>query len=132
MGEWLADSMMARIMAEPAWLQAWVYWMMAVNTAAVAFLRHREARWVLGVWVGNVITMMVLYEWVGYVRLLGLSHVIWWTPLLVVLYRERARFAGGDAFGWWARLLMVTIAASLVIDYIDVVRYFMGDGSLAD
>lgn len=130
MGGLFADSLMARIMAEPWWLQAWIYWMMLVNTASLAFLRHREARWVLGVWVGNVITMMALYEAVGYVRLLGLSHVLWWTPLLVYLVAVRQRFAMGGAFGWWGRALLATIAVSLVIDYVDVIRYQMGDGAL--
>lgn len=130
MNELFADSLMARLMAEPWWLQAWVGWMMLVNTASLFFLRHREARWVLAVWIGNVITMMALYEAVGYVRLLGLSHVIWWTPLLVYLAAVRERFAGSGVFGLWARALLVTIAISLVIDYIDVVRYFMGDGAL--
>lgn len=130
MAEWFADSLMARLMAEPWWLQAWVGWMMLVNTASVAFLRHREARWVLAVWVGNVITMMALYEAVGYVWLLGLSHVLWWTPLLAYLVAVRGRFAAGGRFGWWGRALLFTIAVSLVIDYIDVVRYVMGDGAL--
>ena len=130
MTEWFAHSLMARLLAEPWWLQAWVGWMMAVNTASVAFLRHREARWVLAVWVGNVITMMALYEAVGYVRLLGLSHVLWWPQLLVYQFAVRGRFARAGAFGVWARALTVTIAISLVIDYIDVVRYAMGDGAL--
>lgn len=103
MNELFADSLMARLMAEPWWLQAWVGWMMLVNTASLFFLRHREARWVLAVWVGNVITMMALYEAVGYVRLLGLSHVLWWTPLLVYLVAVRERFAGNGVFGLWAR-----------------------------
>lgn len=132
MNELFADSLMARLMAEPWWLQAWVGWMMLVNTASLFFLRYREARWVLAVWIGNVITMMALYEAVGYVRLLGLSHVLWWTPLLVYLVAVRERFAGNGVFGWWARVLLVTIAVSLVIDYIDVVRYFMGDGTLGE
>ncbi|MES1945316.1 hypothetical protein PC39_14412 [Salinisphaera sp. PC39] len=130
MAAWFADSLMARLMAAPWWLQAWVGWMMVANTASVVFLRHREARWVLTVWIGNVITMMALYEAVGYVRLLGLSHVLWWTPLLAYLFAVRGRFAQAGAFGAWARALTVTIAVSLVIDYIDVIRYFMGDGAL--
>lgn len=129
MQEMLQDNMMVRIMAEPLWLQAWVYWMMLLNTAAILFLRHREAKVVLALWIGNVITMSVLYEMVGYVRLLGLSHVIWWTPLVIYLFARRAHFPAGMVRNWlW--VLLLTNSASLVIDYIDVARYFMGDGSL--
>lgn len=129
MQEMLQDNMMVKIMAEPLWLQAWVYWMMLINTAALVFLRHREARWVMVAWVCNVITMTLLYEMVGYVRLLGLSHVIWWTPLVLWLFTRREQFPNGAVRNWlW--IVLLTNTASLVIDYIDVVRYFMGDGAL--
>lgn len=129
MQEMLENNMMVKIMAEPLWLQAWVYWMMLLNTAAIFFLRHKQAKLVLAAWIGNVITMSVLFEVVGYVRLLGLSHVIWWTPLVIYLFRGRASFPAGMAATWlW--VLMLTNTASLVVDYIDVARYLMGDGAL--
>lgn len=129
MQEMMQDNMLIKVMAEPLWLQAWVFWMMLLNTAALFFLKHREARVVLACWVGNVITMSLLYEWAGYVRLLGLSHVIWWTPLVLYLLARRAGFPAGAVRSWlW--VLLLTNSASLVIDYIDVARYFMGDGAL--
>ncbi len=129
MQEMLQDNMMIKIMAEPIWLQAWVGWMMLLNTAALLFLKHKQAKVVLAVWVGNVITMAVLYEMVGYVRLLGLSHVIWWTPLVIYLFRQRKQFPTG-AVATWLWIVLLTNSASLVIDYLDVLRYLMGDGAL--
>lgn len=121
--------MMAKIMSEPLWLQAWVYWMMVLNSAALLFLRYPQGKAVLAAWVGNIITMSILFEMVGYVRLLGLSHVIWWTPLVIYLFRSRASFPAGLAATWlW--VLLITNSASLVVDYIDVLRYLMGDGAL--
>ena len=113
------------IAQEPIWLQAWIYWMVVVNTASFLFLKQIEARWVLAAWIGNLIFMILLYENVGYVRLLGLSHVIFWTPLLVYLFRRRDKLSG--ATGVWLRILMATLALSLVVDYVDVARYVMGD-----
>lgn len=125
----LEDNMMLKIMAEPLWLQAWVYWMMLINTAAFLFLRTTEGKAVAVAWVGNIITMSALYEIVGYVRLLGLSHVIWWTPLVIFLFLRRGQFPNGKTAAWlW--ILLLTNSASLVIDYVDVARYFMGDGAL--
>lgn len=120
---------MTKVMQEPLWLQAWVGWMMVLNTAALFFLRTSEARVVLGCWIANVITMTVFFELFGYVRLLGLSHVIWWTPLVIYLFSRRGSFPAG-AVGIWLWIVLVTNSASLVIDYIDVARYFMGDGDL--
>lgn len=125
----LEDNMMIKIMAEPAWLQIWVYWMMLINTAAFLFLGTREGKAVAIAWVGNIITMSLLYEMVGYVRLLGLSHVLWWTPLVLWLFLRRSQFPAGRVSTWlW--ILLLTNSASLVIDYIDVARYYMGDGAL--
>lgn len=127
--EMMQDNMMVKIMQEPLWLQAWVYWMMLLNTAALFFLKTTEGKMVLACWVANIITMSLFYEIFGYVRLLGLSHVIWWTPLVIYLFGRRGSFPVGVTATWlW--VLLVTNSASLVIDYIDVVRYFIGDGAL--
>ncbi len=127
--EMMQDNMMLKVMQEPLWLQAWVGWMMLLNTAALLFLRTAEGRVVLACWIANIITMSVFYELFGYVRLLGLSHVIWWTPLVIYLFARRSHFPGG-ALGVWLWMLLLTNTTSLVIDYIDVFRYFMGDGAL--
>jgi hypothetical protein len=101
--------------------------MILINTASLIFLRRMEARWVLGAWLCNFVFMSVLYELNGYNRLLGLSHVIWWTPLLVYLFRRRARLSPDPPFRLWIQVLFLTNAISLVVDYIDVIRYAFGD-----
>ena len=35
-------------MQQPLWLQPWLGWMGLINMTSVAFLKQREARWVLG------------------------------------------------------------------------------------
>ena len=117
------------LMAEPGWLKAWVGWMVLVNSLALLFVMKREARVVLAVWVLNGISMTLMAEWTGYNRLLGIVHVIWWTPLMVYLYTQRDRIAFGSWYGRWVVVLMATNCTSLVVDYIDVVRYALGDRS---
>jgi hypothetical protein len=111
----------------PLWLQAWIGWMLIVNSASILFLRHTEARWVLGAWIGSFVFMSALFELNGFNRLLGLSHVLWWTPLLIYLMRRLPGLDGSAAFARWLRTLMVTNALSLVVDYTDVVRYLLGE-----
>lgn len=115
------------LMQQPTWLKIWVGWMIVVNTASLAFLKHTEARVVLGVWIANGITMTLLAEAMGYTRLLGLSHVIWWTPLIVYLWTRRDRFDPKALFTRWVYVLILTNTISLVVDYIDVIRYILGD-----
>lgn len=121
------DNLMWRILSLPLGWRAWVLWLMTINTACIFFLQHRPARIVGLVWLGNIASMMTLYWVLGYVRLLGLSHVIWWTPLFAWLAPLvwRARLTG--SYGVWLRLLIVSDLASLAIDYVDVVRYLLGE-----
>jgi hypothetical protein len=118
--------MLDHILAEPFWLELWILWMVLLNSASLFFLRRAEARWVLAAWLGSLVTMYLLYETFGYTRILGLSHVLWWTPLVVYLFRRRAGFGEG-AFGGWARWLALTLATSLAIDTLDVARWLLGE-----
>jgi dolichyl-phosphate-mannose--protein O-mannosyl transferase len=123
----LNDVFMQGLMAQPIWLKAWLGWMILVNMGSLLFLKRVEARWVFGAFMGAGVAMMVLAEINGYNRLLGLGHVIFWTPVLVYFFLRRERIDYGTAFGKWAIVLFVTYAVSLVVDYIDVIRYVLGE-----
>ncbi len=121
------DNLLWRILALPIGWRLWVLWLMTVNTGCVFFLRRPTAKIIGVAWLGNVATMTIMYWLFGWVRLLGLSHVIWWTPLFVwllpIVYRERP----SGKYAIWLYVLIVSDLASLVIDYIDVIRYVLGD-----
>lgn len=72
---------------------------------------------------------VALFELNGFNRLLGLSHVIWWTPLVLYLLRRLSGTEFSSPFGRWVRVLIATNGLSLVVDYIDVMRYILGDRS---
>ncbi len=125
------------IAQEPLWLQLWIQWMVVANLGGVAFIiGSRDVQWhlrpepavVVVTMVANVLFMGWLFEQVGYVRLLGLSHVIFWTPLLIWLWRRRQGIVGRVLPGYlWTVGLTNTV--SLVIDYVDVARYLAGDAA---
>jgi len=124
--------MAEHLLQEPLWLQLWVGWLVVANLSAVIFLvKSVEARWVLGLFIVNALFMEWLYTQVGYVRLLGLSHVIFWTPLLIYLWKRRKFTYLSTWTGKYLYLVFITDGISLVIDYIDVARYLLGDGRLA-
>lgn len=120
--------LIAEILREPWWLLVWIAWLGAVNATSLAFLSEIEARWTLAAFVGSFVLMSILYEINGYNRLLGLAHVVFWTPLVISLYRRLTNLVGPRLFERWMRVLLATNGLSLVIDYVDVVRYSMGDG----
>jgi hypothetical protein len=119
--------LITEIAAQPWWLLSWIVWLGCVNLASLLFLPEIEARWTLLAFLGGAITMWVLYEIGGYTRLLGLAHVIFWTPLVVYLYRRLGNLVGSPLFEGWVRVLLASLGVSLVIDYVDVLRYLMGE-----
>ena len=122
------DTLNAAIMAQPLWLQIWVGWMVAVNViGGFLFLGRAEAKWILLAMLGNVILMNMLFGQFGYQRILGLAHVIFWTPLLVYLWRRRAHWDFSALSGKWLAALFTTNLISLIIDYADVARYLLGE-----
>jgi hypothetical protein len=80
------------IATEPLWLQGRVFLMVAVNRAALLFVMGREGgRWrvrlepiaILASFLASGAFMGWLNEQVGYVRLLGLAHLLFWGPVWV-------------------------------------------------
>ena len=63
----------------------------------------------------------------GYVKLLGLPHIIVWTPLVWFLFLQIRR---DDMPVWPRRIMLVVLAVfmvSLMFDYVDVLRYVLGE-----
>ena len=73
----------------------------------------------------------LLHTKMGYVKLLGLPHIVVWTPLVIFLvYKIRspeiptlAKFVMG--------VVSAVIVVSLMFDYLDVIKYAMGDRAAA-
>lgn len=125
----LMDAFQAEIDAGPAWVALWVNFMGAVFALAVPFAFFRlEARVAILVIALTVPTMIFVFGQIGYVRLLGLVHVILWTPFLIFLLSRRKDWNVRETLaGKWILLLTLTITVSLAFDYADVVRYIAGE-----
>jgi hypothetical protein len=120
-------SLIGELLQQPWWLIVWLAWLGFVNVASLAFWKEIEARWIFAAFVGAVLLTTALYELNGYNRFLGLGHVVFWTPLMFYLYQRLSNVVGPRLFETWLRVLMATNSLSLVIDYVDVFRYLMGD-----
>ena len=115
-------------MMQPLWLQVWVGWMATINViGAIIFIRRTEAKWVLLAIACAGVFMSWLYTQYGYQRILGLGHVVFWTPLLAYLWSRRAQWDLSLLSGKWIAALFTTNLISLIIDYADVARYLMGE-----
>jgi len=117
-----------RIAEGPAWIFWWTRVIDTTNWLLVPFaFVDRRAHWGVTAWLANIIMILTLYGTFGYVRLLGLSHILVWTPYLIYLWRMRAPFKEENLAGKYLHWFMIMASVSLVFDYIDLVRYIMGD-----
>lgn len=114
--------------ASPAWIIAWMVFMGVVMMAAIPFsVKDWRARFAIIAMIGNLVVMSVLFERFGYTRILGLAHIIFWTPLLAYLWTRRSNHPDRIWTGRWVKLAMIVIFISLLFDYIDVARYALGN-----
>lgn len=127
------------ILTEPLWLLAWVALLLIANMGAIPFAITKQG----GAWqvrkeclaiVASFIVAAMIMNWMyaqfGYVRLLGLAHLIAWTPAYVYVMMRRAEIGTSSWFGKYIHFYLVIAGISLVIDAVDVVRYLVGDGEL--
>jgi hypothetical protein len=110
----------------------WLYWMsfaIIVTPLVLVFSKatRRDAVIVLLTNIAMLVGMGWIYEQMGYVRLMGIVHVILWTPLFVYLFLR----AKNGEMPLLCRLIIwmfvATLAVSLVFDYTDVARYLLGE-----
>ena len=112
-------------MAKP-W-QVWMVLLVSVNMISpLFFLGKLEATVVLVGVMGSMIVMMILFSKFGFVRLLGLGHIPW---LFTVpwLYLRLGQTSENGSFYYWLLAVVMLDSISLVIDTVDVARYWMGE-----
>ena len=113
-------------LAWPWWL--WVGLLGTVNMVApLFFLGSVEARVVLAAILLGIAVQMLIIARVGFVRLLGLGHILAWVPMLLWLVPRLTNLDTATPFGRWLFALVALNLASLAIDFVDVGRYLAGD-----
>lgn len=116
----------------PEVVRYWIMWMNITTLSSLVIFAIHRATWrdaavLLLVNVAMVSTMMWLYAQVGFVRLLGLPHLMFWVPLVIYLIM-RMRRGGLPRMALTAMLVLcATLSISLVLDVIDVVRWLLGE-----
>ena len=106
----------------------WVGILAMINmVGGLVYIRTVEGQMALaGLMIGFLI-MWGIYVKKGFVRLLGLGHLIGWPPLMVWYAKVISEGKAVGVFEYWLMAVLIVNGISLVIDLIDVVRYSMGD-----
>ena len=120
------------IASQPQWIVAWVYFMMAVFALSILVLACSKTTRLAALFAAlafilGAVMLNVMYGQMGYVRLLGLPHLVFWTPLAVYLWTRLRSGAVTGIFRITMIVLLATIAVSLAFDIADVARYLAGE-----
>lgn len=111
----------------PQWIKVWLLFMISTFAAGLLFVwKHMEARWL----VGGVIAALVFSKFgipaLGWVPLSGLVatvHLVFWSPALFLMLKNRPFMQGWTFYNTWAGLATVCILFSFVFDIRDSVIY---------
>lgn len=125
-------TMQDAIALQPEWVGHWLKWLFfGAFLLPLALLVWKESR------VAAVVTVVAsvaggfatnwLYGIYGYVKLLGLPHIVVWTPLAIYLVVQMRKPDMPKAPRVIMGVVLGTIVISLAFDYADVVRYVLGE-----
>jgi hypothetical protein len=120
------------IAAQPAWLGVWLNILVfGAFVAPLALFAWKATR------LTGAIALMtsllagfgvkLMFDQMGYVKLLGLPHILLWTPLALFLWKKLQQ---QDLPIWPRRILigiLTVLTISLVFDYVDALRYLFGE-----
>lgn len=120
------------IAMQPDWVQYWLYVLIfGIVILPLSLLIWRQTRLTAILTIAASVLagfgVSWLYSRLGYVKLLGLPHIILWTPLAYYLWTQIKRV---DMPIWPRRIMMAVLGVfliSLVFDYVDAARYILGE-----
>ncbi|WP_147104069.1 hypothetical protein [Tateyamaria sp. syn59] len=120
------------IALQPAWIGIWLNvlffgaFILPISLLIWKATRLAAVITVVGSFASAFLTNL-MYEQLGYVKLLGLPHMLFWFPIAFYLLRVRSR----DTTPIWPRRIILVIvgvmAVSLAFDTVDVMRYVLGE-----
>jgi hypothetical protein len=108
----------------------WVGMLAMINmVGGLVYIHTMEGQMALaGLMIGFLI-MWGIYVKKGFVRLLGLGHLIGWPPMMVWYAKVISEEKAEGVFEYWLMAVLVVNGISLIIDLVDVIRYSLGDKS---
>lgn len=104
----------------------WCIWLVGLHAAGLAFIGHVEAQAVLGATTIAVLIQALIYDRIGFTRILGVSHLVW-VPLFAWLASRGAAISAEPALMAWLVTLAITNATCLAVDLVDAWRYVRGE-----
>lgn len=111
----------------PQWVQIWLMIMLASFALGLSFVWKRvEARWVVGGFITSILVSGFVIPAMGLVSLSGLialMHLIFWSPGLYLLLKNRPFMKERSFYAVWSGLITAVILFSFIFDIRDAAIY---------
>ena len=108
----------------------WVGWVMLLMIVSMViplfYLGTVEGKVVLGAFVLGALLQIAIFSAKGFVRLLGIGHIVW-VPMVVWLWTRLDVAPADSLFRYWLLATIVLVSLSLLLDGVDVIRYLRGE-----
>lgn len=104
----------------------WCVWLVGVNAVCLLFITHIEAQVVLAVTGVAVAIQTLIYQRIGFTRILGAVHILW-VPMFLWMATRIETITSDPGLTNWLILLLATNLVSMVVDTTDVVRFIRGE-----
>jgi len=109
------------LVRQPARVWVWVGVLILANMASILFWAAPLAKIIFLTFIISAACMMVLYSAFGFEKILSAAHVFWiYLVPFILLQLESA----GGIFFWYLVVLSLLLTISLVLDAIDLWKYF--------
>jgi hypothetical protein len=106
--------------------RVWGVWLVAINLACLLFITHVEAQVVLATTVVAVAAQTLIYQRIGFTRILGSTHILW-LPMFAWMATRLNAITGIPELADWLAVLLITNLVSAAVDTIDAIRFLRGE-----
>lgn len=106
--------------------RVWGVWLVAVTFGCFLFITRLEAQVVLAVTGIAVLAQTLIYQRIGFTRILGTTHILW-VPMFAWMAARIDSIASEPGLAAWLLVLLATNSVSAVIDTNDAVRFIRGE-----
>ena len=118
---------MKTLFSLPVPIGLWLGLLMFLNMVVPLFyIRTPEGIAALAAAMAGAVTMTIINERLGFVRLMGIGH-IYWIPLVVFFWWRIDSAQSGSLFHYWMWSIIVLNSVSILIDSVDIRKYIKGD-----
>ena len=100
-----------------------------VNLAGgLYFFATPEGKFAIAAMIGAMMAMQIIFAKYGFVRLVGLGHILFWVPFVAWnIWLLQSRDDAVDNFRIWLMTVSILNSLSLVLDAVDVWRFYRGE-----